>query len=180
MLKSIISCLAVPIKLDPINNPYAKATTPDQIIAAAIVESFAKDFDSWRARDLERKTLYGTAFREYAPSLRHPEKKIEILFGFRTWPSDSEGDITDYPAYTSADWQSKGTKVNGIEIDLKSARLIANSYETLLNQREALKEKEQKALLTMKRNEEAWNIAERLLGMKRNEFGALVPVQTVE
>jgi hypothetical protein len=32
----------------------------------------------------------------------------------------------------------------------------------------------------MERNEKKWNLAEDLLGMKRNEFGALVPKVSVE
>jgi hypothetical protein len=157
---------------------YATATTPDMIIAAAIVDSFAKEFEAWTAKDLCRKSEY-YKYPDLSPTLTNADKDIKIEFGVRSWRGDADGGDSNR-SYHCKDWQSEGTKVNGIAIELRAARLIASSYEKLLLRRKALKEQEAASLAAMKRNEAAWNIAEKLLNMKRNEHGALVPVQQVE
>lgn len=151
-------------------NRNADITTPDMIIAAAIVESFAKDFDAWVATDLKhvRRPYY-----EYKPRLINEAKKLTIEFGIREWHT---GDYNE----RNVDWQSAGTKVNGVKVELKAARLIATAYERLLKQQQRLKDTAAKAKAAMERNEQAWDIVETLLGMKRNEHGALVPVETAE
>ena len=75
---------------DPINNPYAKATTPDELIASAVIQSLATDFESWSEeysgyeafptdyveRITKRKTQYSTEAVAYTLK----SKKVKVTF----------------------------------------------------------------------------------------------------
>jgi hypothetical protein len=153
------------------NSRYATATTPDMLIAGAIVASLAKEFVDWVAGDLQTKTSNYSKGVIFNPTLINTKKGIRIEFG-TTRQTINEG-------YGEAcDWRSKGTKVNDTLIELRAARWIARSYETLRDNQNRLKEAAAKAKAEMEANEKKWNLAEQLLDMKRTPTGALVPAKT--
>ena len=165
----------LPITVETWAEHNANRATPDGIIAATVVELFVKDFDGWSAKDLEKFSRYGGTYVEaarnkYSPQLFHKGKNIDIKFGVKKW---EEG---EYDGTKCADWCSEGTTVNGLAVELKAARYIAAGWEKIAKQQEKLKTAAARAKANMERNEAAWNLAEKLLGMKRNEQGALVPI----
>lgn len=164
--------------LDPINNPFAKATTPDDIIVAAIVQSIARDFDDWEysPAPLSRNSSWKEKWTEKCSSvnfyianrvLHHKEKDLTISY-------KSNNELYEDREYFDYVY------VNNISVPTAIGRQIGETYKKIKKERDELKRKADAALAEMKRNEQAWNLAENLLGMKRNEFGALVPVQTAE
>jgi hypothetical protein len=68
--------------------------------------------------------------------------------------------------------------VDGVLVNASAKREILNGYERIQRRVKAAKAVADRAQEDMKKNEAAWNLAEKLLGMKRNEFGALVPITT--
>lgn len=70
--------------------------------------------------------------------------------------------------------------VNDMKMDRRSEDIIVFAYHKIKTQVIAAEKAAQEAKAAMERNEQAWNLAEKILGMKRNEFGALVPIQTAE
>lgn len=172
-------------KIDPVNHPYAKATTPDQLITATVIQSFAKEFDDWTAKDMwegkdrapskENRRLDHDELAKIKPVLVNTKRGITV-----SWPVDRNCDF-NYGAGTI--WykyihQSKGS-VNGVEINGVCSLEIFNSWFKLSKQVAEAKAAAAAALKRQKLEEKKWNLAENLLGMKRNEHGALVPVNPV-
>jgi hypothetical protein len=155
---------------------HANKASPDGIIAATIVESLAAHWEDWVATDLEHKQGVYRRDLELVPSLVNNKKKITVSFGVREWTTRTD----EYsPKVFHKDWQSEGTKVNGVAIELKAARYIAAGYERLAKQQKALQERAAEAKRNMEANEAKWNLAEQLLGFKRTAEGVLVPAQEV-
>ena len=154
----------------------ANKASPDGMIAAVIVESLAKNWQDWTASDLrEAKANTRWVKAELSPKLVNKKKNITVEFGVRRWTQEING----YNC-TMADWQSKGTKVNGVEIELKASRYIAREYERLAKVHKLANETAARVEADMKKNKEKWDLAEKLLGFKRTETGALVPIHTAE
>jgi len=152
----------------------SRKASADGIIAAVIVESLAKEWDDWVAKDLVDHDNCGShTYGEYAPQLSNAKKNINIKFGVDKWTTGR------YNEDRHCRWTSAGTTVNGIELELKAARFIAAGYEKLAKQQQALQEQAARSKAAMELNEKKWNLAEQLLGYKRVN-GALVPAQAVE
>lgn len=152
----------------------AGITTPDRIIAAAIAQSIARDHTAWQATG-----NFEHASRDYqyddTAKLHNSAKKVTVIFGQRQWRSGE-----DYHRKYNTKPRLKGTTVDGMEISPDDALIIWVAWEKIGRRLKAIAEAEAKALANMRRNEQAWDMVEKLLDMKRNEHGALVPVQTVE
>lgn len=158
---------------------HANKASPDGLIAAAVVESLAQHWEDWEEHDLKIKTDY-YRYPDYSPALINSKKKLVIKFGITKWRSDSDGRRGGSTSWYSADWRSEGMRVNDILIELKAARYITAGYERIAKQQKKLQETAARAKQEMKESKQKWDLAENLLGMKRNEFGALVPIKTVE
>lgn len=161
-----------------IDNPLAKATTPDDIIEAACINSIARDFDAWK------KTLVKDgyeAMRKMVTKTGQPMMMggMEHHFIYSTYVLKNEDkNITlmwEENAYCD---KRKDYKVNGIAFPEKNGYAVICAWEKLRRERAQAKAKADAALAEMQRLESAWDLAENLLGLKRNEFGALVPVET--
>lgn len=158
---------------------HAGKASPDDIIAAAIIESFAKDFDDWKGSCPEgiaakERVCNEGDIRDSGATLVNRKKKITIATKWVKGRS-REGDGLNPWHYSCS-----GMCVNDVPLDAINARRIIQAHDRLKFRVEAAKEAARKAKADMERNEAAWNIAENLLGMKRNEHGALVPIQAVE
>ncbi len=155
------------------SNPFATATTPDDIICAAIIQSIAKDFDDWKLERIGGLTPDAAAKRRaevfgyHDPNLCilvNRKKDIKVSFCL----NDFEDRVV------------KGGKVNGVDMAIPRLNDIFQAYDKLKQERARLKRHAAAAVSRMEREEKAWNLAEHLLGMKRNEHGALVPVVEAE
>jgi hypothetical protein len=152
---------------------------PDDIIAAAIAQSFAKNFHDWIGDNLAGsvKEAYSVArysigggpdFEGKALRLRNSKTAVNISLACNyTYKGSKEIKFFD------------GLYVNSMRMSRRAERVILIAYARIKNQIDAIKVAEQQALESMKRGEVAWDLAERLLNMKRNEHGALVPVVEV-
>jgi hypothetical protein len=152
----------------------ANKASADDIIAAAVAQSFASHFEDWTITGdiLDAETAY-------------TEGRINYYGGIILCNHLKDVQITRIPFekynYNKPnEYYWKRLKVNEIEVSEEAERIIISAYKQILTRVQAAKKIASDAEKAMKRNEEAWNLAERLLGMKRNEFGALVPVKTVE
>lgn len=145
-------------------HPYATATSPDQIIAEAMKVSMAKDITAWY-KGPNRSRYKGVS--DYHPTYHYElgNKDRSLVL---TW--------TDY-SYESTRLSS--FQVNDIDFDPGVALALIASYDTLKAAYDRAEATARKAKLAMQANENKWNLAESLLGLERNEFGALVPKETV-
>jgi hypothetical protein len=143
---------------------------PDEIIAAAIVQSIAKDFGDW---EFYAHSCYGSKPTDWdAPKYAIVDRRLV---------NKTKGLALYYLRdYSNGKYFRKNFYINGTQIADYCGDAIMNRYDEVEKRVTAVKQAEAKALADMKRNEDAWNLAESLLGMKRNEYGALVPVQTAE
>lgn len=172
MLSGILAVIAPKSKKpDMINNSYAKATTPDEIVAAAIVQSFVKNFDDWSLLgSLEPPSQYFKSDAErHASTLNNSKKKLAVAFVFE-FKSAKE---RHYPI-------PKGCSVNESKLNERSFRIILDGWLKISKEVVKTRKAAADAVREMEENEKKWNIAEKLLGMKRNQFGALVPVKTAK
>lgn len=149
--------------------------SPDDIITAAIIQSIAKNPDDWQFSGALHYPLYYVGRQSHNASLTNKKKKIVITFIFEGYDYKDKG-----MSYAQTKYRACGCSVNGVEQSKPHFKSILSSWETLTSKLKAAQETADKAKRAMDRNEQAWNIAESLLGMKRNEHGALVPVQEVK
>jgi len=171
------------------NNPYAKATTPDRLIAANIVQSFAKDFDNWSVENWSRRFCPRVGV-EYGNIGRMFNRKTGVYLVF-AWKHDGKLSIESALEKKRGEWvvlvdeSAKGGEYRldydlfetGMVLDKQSSTLIVTERIRIAAAHKAAKEAADRALAVMQANEAKWELAEKLLGMKRNAIGALVPVQ---
>lgn len=153
----------------------AGRASADDLIAAAIIQSFAKDFKHWQfVGDFNQKHTSVGKFQNTSISRKVPTKKhIEIIFLFkRTETEASSG--------RSYKYKPIGCEVNGVRVSDTAFHAIYVSWNNVVVQVRRTEEVALKAKASMEENETKWNLAESLLGMKRNGLGVLVPVKTVE
>ncbi len=166
----------LPKPFDPIDNPYAKATTPDRLISAHFIESFVKDFDNWRAgKDVkeDKKVLIDRHQHEFEVFLKNRKTGLRI-----EWEMKREYDVKSYHHFGVI--KHSKTKVKGIPLDPQESERIFLSWIKIKKQHDETKRVAAAALAKMKEEDAKWNLAESLLGLKRNEFGALVPINPVQ
>lgn len=190
-------CFHTPIERWSLRN--ADRCSPDEIIAAAIIESLAKDFEDWTVTGALGADEFRVEPQRVCATQQEAEKKSKLRHGrtYYSWHShknyliikNQKKDITFTHGWRRlaedgddvAPWHYIcDTEVNGVQFDTACAEKVAREYRRLAARVQAAKEVAAKAKRNMERNEAAWNLAESLLGMKRNEFGALVPIKTVE
>lgn len=176
-----------------LTHPWAKADNPDRLIASAIMRLFVEDFDKWmltgnfdvlKDKDAERgirvesKGDHKNWDVYKAVVLRHIERKISVQWGIMRRARDNDN---------MAPWEYFGSMCAIVvdpegetELNLEVSNELAVSWRNLSSQAEAARKAAAEALLAQQLNERKWNMAERLLGMKRNDQGALVPAYMME
>jgi len=157
--------------VDPINNPMAKATTPDNLIAAAILERMAKDWDKWSCTDIKELQ------KEYYWRSDMPKNTVwsdgEIVL---SWSVESNGKKGDYHRAGVG----KCCVNDDVFLDLTTSVRLYEDMKSLSTKIAAAKQIAADVKREMELNEKKWNLAEKLLGMKRLENGALVPANEIE
>ena len=155
-------------------SPWATATTPDQIIVAHILQSIAKNPDQWSWRykalpifDLTHKY---TKHDDIPYGIRGANefwlKGPDILVQFTT---NNDGSRPGW-------YMTCEVTVNqNMKLDKESGDVLTTRLALLWSQINELRETALIAQANMEENERKWNLAEKLLGMKRNEQGALEP-----
>jgi hypothetical protein len=151
----------------------APLCSPEQLIAAHIKQDIAKNFDKWRINKIltpdarmrhEAKFLPGVEKRVFNYVLTDGD--IVILYRDQSYNYDREFYENFYIGY--------------IEFPNDAGQSILATYNLVKAQWSELERKRRAAEKAMIDNERRWNLAEHLLGMKRNEYGALVPIVPVE
>lgn len=157
----------------------ANRATPDGIVAAAIVQSFAKDFKDWRHEGSELEAAWLKSWpmdnKPYA-RLVNQKKGIAVNVTFLQKKVKDRKFTTLRQEY----YVPNTVIVDGVEISYEESQVIISRFLRIQQQVKQAQQAAATAQANMERNEAAWNLAERLLGMKRNEHGALVPIQTAE
>ncbi len=160
----------------------ATITTPDRLIVAHVIEAITKDFrafeykgaDKWSVIDgyKPRKKDYYCGYRDSPFSIISPSlKAIGLIKVYRMRP------------YGTADekyWKREFIElsVNNVAIDPNHIEGLLNHYWKIRDDLAATEAAAARALAEMEANEAKWNLAEKLLGMKRVN-GALVPVTSI-
>lgn len=161
-----------------IDNPLAKATTPDGIIEAACINSIARDFDAWT------RTCVRDGYKEHSKMLTKTGREMmhhmdsRYIYSTYMLKNEEKNIVITWEGNSYSD-KYKDYKVNGVQFPDKNGYAIVSAYENLRMERVRAKAKADAALAEMKRLEGAWDLAENLLGLKRNEFGALVPKEEI-
>lgn len=158
----------------------AKLCSPEQLVEAHIINAIAKDFDDWELvvktdRSWSNWPEAVKSVKEKHPNidigwcnklLRNRRKHRNVKTVNILW-KDNHGTLSSF-------------YVNGIEFNEVLGSNIVVAFETIKKQRQEAAAVTAKALREQQANEAKWNLAEELLGMVRNEHGALVPAKTVE
>lgn len=170
---------------DVVNHPYAKATTPDELIGARIKESLSKNFDNWVLHvGPEPPVYYNYQIRE---DMVEAFNKAQTVW-YRQWNGKVHGNAFTINrvlenksegllfAYTKQNETSRcDFSVNGVPILTEVGEKIQKAYTDIWKAVEKAKAAADEAKRKMEENERKWNLAEQLLGMKRLPNGALVP-----
>lgn len=167
------------------NQPrLATATTPDKIIVAAVIQSFAKEFESWTkpyggyatSDGLTLPDLKGRGLRDHKDTdtsrfhlKKAGSKPLEVKgeYSRKRWRDGSY----DYHVF-AIEWRE--LKVNGINLDPKHIPEILRAYSLVADTKRAAEETARKAKQDMERNEQKWDLVENLVGMVRDANGRVV------
>jgi hypothetical protein len=152
-----------------------KKASADDLIAGAIVSSFAKHYKSWKFEGEfhQRHDRHG-AFKPTSLSLKLPTKKhISIVFLFKkTDAGDTYSTLYKYKVI--------GCEVNGVQVSQSAFKYIYSGWQGIVVQVKRTEQVAEEARKSMEENEKKWDLAEALLGMKRGPLGQLVPIKTIK
>lgn len=146
---------------------HRNAAKPEEIIAAAVIQSFAKDFDKWEAKHFDNAE---DAYNQEGGYLRFASKETNIQ-RIPEYKYNSSGPNT---------YRFNGMTVNDIEMPKYLEKAIIDGWNKIAVEMKRTLETAAKAKKAMDTNETAWDLAEKLLDMKRTDSGALVPKETVK
>jgi hypothetical protein len=162
------------------NGEEIGAVTPDDLIAAHIIEKIATDYESFSSS----APNYSSSFLS-APSLGISVTYSygEVLYGVgRLIPysgSSKEAHHGDYGKGSYRRVENRvlyaNGKVNEVVISDEAVKRIAEAWKRIHEERKALVQVAKQAEAAMRVNEKKWNLVEDLLNMRRNAQGALVP-----
>jgi hypothetical protein len=142
----------------------AKKASAEEIIVAAVIQSFAKDFGDWESDGFSNPKA-GYQMSGGLGLLTNKKKKVVIARR-----AQKKGD--KYRFY--------GLTINDITISFAMSKLVVTHWEKVFCQVMKAKTVAERAKNEMDISEKAWNLAENLLGFERTETGALVPKETVK
>jgi hypothetical protein len=184
------------VPITPETHPYATATSPDQIIVAGVLQSITADFNDWTwATDgystrngykvpkwPEIEEYYDSDDRKYLTSngkgsMTLTRKRINGRFAKEIVVCmEYTVKTSRYDRLVGVTWGQ--VTVNGVAINPPILGLkIFLEYKKLKAALIKAEKVAADAKKAMEANEAKWNLAESILGMKRNEHGALVPVE---
>jgi len=187
--------------IDPRSGPerlaasgWSKATTPEELIAAHILHEFAKNPDKWEVRGtlptkLNEEIQTSSSFEiedykrgdkvtwyNYAAGTFTMTDGMTIL---KTYSQVRNKDGDGYAPWfmrSSLQVQAHGFDDPPVNLPLDLGQQLVNSIRAIIDGRAKAERVAAEAKAQMEENERRWNMAERLLGMRRNEQGALEPI----
>jgi hypothetical protein len=171
----------------------SQLTSPDEIIVARITQSFATDITAWECScDLDELRCALWIRANGRVSLIKPDQIEKLHRDDRFWQrvhgigklSNEKSSLEvllkiDYKQSRRRafyDYEVIEFSVNGDELDKYLGWMVWESYCKINDEYVKAQEVAAKAKKDMEANERKWDLAERLLGMKRLPTGALVPV----
>lgn len=160
-----------------INHPYAKAVTPDDLISAYCVASIARNFDDWTRT--ENWLQYKQPCHQLTPSQRPKGvfRFVEIVIENKKKEIKLTYKLTAYNNYADLE-ECSNFKVNGVEINDVAGEDIRQAYNKVAEARRKIEAEAKRLAEKMAHDQKKWDIAEKLLGMKRLPNGALVPKES--
>lgn len=186
LLKQFVS-YTPPNPLEFYGNHRLAKTNPTEIVTAAIIKSIAEYYEDWEAtgpwegqNGYDRDMLNNWRYESYEYNtcfLTNEKKGLKIRFGWKP-----NGKVSGHRSVRNYwQWLPGGAAlVNDILLDAKYANMIVDNWLKKHKAELAVKEAADTAARNMQQNENAWNLVEKLLNLKRNEHGALIPVQEIE
>lgn len=180
-------CEGCEYRKDPRNHPYAKATTPDELIAAVLMESILNNFDEWELLNAPTYDYYGassgptnTSFQKIKDWMEEHGEKVNVVLVNR-----------------SKDWFFRYRKIdenlrkdfsfNGEKISTEAGCAVRAAFSKMKKKKNDIEEAARKAeaeaakiKAEMEAEQRKWNMAENLLGMKRLPNGTLVSKEKYE
>jgi hypothetical protein len=157
----------------------AKVCSPEQLVEAHVINAIAKDLDDWK---LVKEDSFGW------PSYVDFEKKfntvkrhsVDRMLVNRQKHKNVKGITIFYEVGNGSGRAHREFNVNNVPFAAREGIAIIAAFDKLTALKKEADRVAARALEEQKRNEQRWNLAEELLGLRRNEHGALVPVKTVE
>lgn len=166
----------------------APMCSPDELLAAACIESFAKDFSDWTSNEsrshgfmpgIERLKYH---LPDSAPILCNVKRDITLKFirgesreatSADKRAAKKRGQYVDssYAAYVNS---VDGCTLNNVLLDKAVTARLIDAWTKAVTAHKAAAEAAAKAREAMELNEKKWDLAESLFGLKRTPEGALV------
>jgi len=167
---------------NPTTSPIA--STPDRMLAGAVLHNLAAHFSDWY---LEGKFTHSSSSTVYKLT---PNTRNYALFRERTLTNVSKDlKVLVHQVVKSRDkddmgpWVDTGryqVKVNDLFLDEAISRYMVQEIERLVTAHETAVRVAEQTKAEMEAADKKWDLFERLTGFKREENGALVPVNTIE
>lgn len=151
--------------------------SPEELVAAHIIQSIAKDFDDWKLIEKDTQGWPTTSdfhskwntvdSYHYGISRmlqnRHKRKNVKAVTIFFRRLNNDHCDFN----------------INNTPFDDQTGQRIVAAFDEIKQKRDKAERIARRVLEEQKALDARWNLAESLLGMKRNEHGALVPEKAV-
>jgi hypothetical protein len=160
--QALVQAFYKPTTLDVWIHNAAEKTTTDQMLVAAIIGSMAKDITSWNARD-----IHPSSSKNMSPIIY--TRNISFTFGIDR--------IFKFGEFYREPNPTKNPTINDMPINSKDAKALFDAFVELKTKQLELETATLQAKVDMINNEKKWELVENLLKMKRNEHGALVPIE---
>jgi hypothetical protein len=152
----------------------APTTSPDRLIAAAIVESFAKEGDKWTHHShllVPQDWRWAGNHKSCVFKMGHKSRKgLEVEITITVRSRDNDGASPWLP-------ETFEVSVKGVPLSEEVSVWLVKEFRRLETAHQKALEAAAAAKAEMERNEKLWNIAENMLNMKRLPSGALVPIE---
>lgn len=146
-------------------------TTPDDLVVAAFVQGFAKDFDSWHIRRSYERYENGLAQKFYGS--RHLDFWLVNKAGTMLFAYDRRFVGTGNKRRELV----SDCRINDVHFSDETGQRIWDAYDKL--HQVHTKQREERAAMKRKMEEDQkrWDLAEQLLGFTRTDSDALVPAK---
>lgn len=176
------------------NSSWSTECTPDDIIVASLLESVVKEtglWGNWKAGDYFDRTASKTVLSDKTrkwinakdgPTVpiylqRYGNEPLELIIRRGGWGKTSKDRDGQGPwFYRPSPTSGCVIEFNGVTLNSQASDRFLTTFKKIKADAAKAKEIADRCFAAMEENEKKWNVAETMLGMKRNEFGALVPV----
>lgn len=181
----------LPAAEKPAKKDWSNVCTPDQLIAARIIESIAREFDDWKVSGSQNPQYWrvgnGHHSGNYQPAKSDAEaallaKSCECYTLYNKKRKLTVKFLRESDRKYNHDWgfwycRSKPNgecAVNMVDIDAQCGKKIAEAYDAKKKAVDAALAEAAAALARQKLNEQKWNLAEHAFGIKRDGLGRII------